>query len=103
MEESRSMRGPMVFCIEGADVAGGKVGDLVLKDDAPLATEFREDLLSGVQVITGIAERVDSKDKTIADKSVAFTAIPYFAWANRGKGEMVVWLPRTPEAVGEEP
>jgi DUF1680 family protein len=24
---------------------------------------------------------------------VAFRAIPYFAWANRGQGEMAVWLP----------
>ena len=22
-----------------------------------------------------------------------FTAIPYYAWANRGKGEMTMWLP----------
>ncbi len=22
-----------------------------------------------------------------------FTAIPYYAWANRGKGEMSVWFP----------
>ena len=21
-----------------------------------------------------------------------YTAIPYFAWANRGRGEMVVWI-----------
>jgi len=24
---------------------------------------------------------------------VPFRAIPYFAWANRGEGEMAVWLP----------
>jgi hypothetical protein len=28
-------------------------------------------------------------------KSQPFTAIPYYAWANRGRGEMLVWLPRT--------
>jgi len=84
------MRGPMVFCVEGADVAGGKVNDLVLPDDAPLASEFRSDLLAGVQVITGEARRVG--------ESVNFTAIPYFAWANRAKGEMAVWLARTIDA-----
>jgi DUF1680 family protein len=21
-----------------------------------------------------------------------YTAVPYFAWANRGRGEMVVWI-----------
>ena len=43
--------------MEGADVAGGKVSDLVLADDAPLTTEFRSDLLGGVEVITGEAQR----------------------------------------------
>ena len=28
-----------------------------------------------------------------------FTAIPYYAWANRGRGQMLVWIPRV-EAVG---
>jgi uncharacterized protein len=97
------LRGPMVFCIEGADVAGGKVSDLVLPDAAPLATQFRSDLLGGVQVITGEAQRADPKTKQATGEPVAFTAIPYFAWANRGKGEMAVWLARTPQAVVEEP
>ena len=22
-----------------------------------------------------------------------FTAIPYYSWANRGRGEMIVWIP----------
>jgi DUF1680 family protein len=29
----------------------------------------------------------------VSRKEQAFTAIPYFAWANRGPGEMAVWLP----------
>jgi DUF1680 family protein len=90
------MRGPMVFCIEGADVEGGKVNDLVLSDDAPLQSAFRNDLLGGVQVITGAAQP--------QQELVEFTAIPYYAWANRGKGEMAVWLARTPDAVtADEP
>jgi len=97
------MRGPLVFCVEGADVVGGKVSDLVLKDDAPLATEFRSDLLGGVQVITGNANRADSKESPAATAMVPFTAIPYYAWAHRGKGEMAVWLARTPQVSGEEP
>ena len=27
-------------------------------------------------------------------KKAELTAIPYYAWANRGKGEMTVWFPR---------
>ena len=31
-----------------------------------------------------------------AAKPVEFTAIPYFAWAHRGKGQMAVWLKKAP-------
>jgi hypothetical protein len=31
----------------------------------------------------------------IAHTPAAFTAIPYYAWANRGAGQMEVWLPTT--------
>jgi DUF1680 family protein len=97
-----------VYCIEWPDVPGGKVSDLVLPDDRPLTTEFRKDLLGGVQVITGSGYRIrevaeaqkDSGEKRIPFKEeVAFTAIPYYAWAHRGPGEMAVWLARTPDAV----
>jgi DUF1680 family protein len=76
------MRGPIVFCVEGPDVGGGTARELVLADEAPLATEFRDDLLGGVQVVTGTAGEVP------------FTAIPYCTWANREQGEMAVWLRR---------
>jgi DUF1680 family protein len=84
------MRGPLVFCVEGADVDGGNVRDLVLPDAAPLASEYRGDLLGGVQVITGSGENRDD-----GKQPVPFVAIPYYAWAHRGKGQMAVWLPRT--------
>ena len=78
-----------------------------------LATEFRNDLLGGVQVITGAArhiEQVDgsagrresSKQFPVAEE-LEFTAIPYYAWAHRGPGEMAVWLARTPKALNGVP
>jgi len=70
-------RGPVVYCAEWPEFSEGKVLNFVLGDDTKLTAEFRPDLLSGVTVITDEAD---------------FTAIPYFAWANRGKGEMEVWF-----------
>ena len=32
--------------------------------------------------------------KQVSMKQQEFTAIPYYAWANRGSGEMTVWLPK---------
>jgi DUF1680 family protein len=69
-------RGPVVYCFEGAD-NNGQVLDLTLADDSPLKTEFLPDLLGGVEVIEGDA-----------------VAVPYYAWAHRGAGEMAVWIHR---------
>jgi DUF1680 family protein len=73
-------RGPIVYAIEGID-NGGRALDVALPLDAPLKSEFRGGLLNGLEVVTAQAGA-----RTI-------TAIPYFAWANRGKGEMAVWIP----------
>ena len=37
------------------------------------------------------------KDGKLIDSPVNITAIPYFAWANRGSGEMTVWLATSKE------
>ena len=80
-------RGPIVFCAEGPDNAGGKVRNLTLADTTPLTASFDPNLLNGVETIKG---RVLNADKVEQD----FTAIPYYAWANRGRAEMAVWLHR---------
>ena len=42
---------------------------------------------------------VKSKDGKSEVRKREFYAVPYFAWANRGDGEMTVWFPRTEAAV----
>lgn len=92
-------RGPVVFAAEGPD-NGGRIFDFFLPDGAALSAEFRPDLLNGVMVITGDAVEVS---KNPAGKAVEtrrpFLAVPYYAWANRGRGQMLVWLPRTATAL----
>jgi len=96
-------RGPIVYCVEHPDVPGAEVATLALPDDAPLTAKHRSDLLHGVTVICGTAKSAQWKHDgggwEVVIKPVKFTAIPYYAWAHRGKGPMAVWLPRTPEAV----
>jgi len=89
-------RGPIVYCAEGLD-NGGQVHNLVLPDDVPLKAEYRKDLLGGIGVIRGQAQsRYSSKDgKYTVTKEQDFMAIPYYAWAHRGAGPMVVWLTRS--------
>ena len=91
-------RGPIVYCLEGADNTGA-VRNLILPRDAQLTPEFRPDLLGGVAVVKGKGLARVSKDET---KPVDFTAIPYYAWDNREAGQMVVWLPEEP-ALAELP
>ena len=82
-------RGPIVYCIEAVD-NGGHVDDLYLPRDAKLSTEFRKDLLGGVQVIRGKAMiRGESPEK---DRPIDLLAIPYYAWDHRRPGAMAVWI-----------
>jgi DUF1680 family protein len=75
-------RGPLVYAVEGVD-NGDRVFSLVLPDAVSLSAEFRPGLLNGIAVIKG----------------EGILAVPYHVWANRGPGQMLVWLPRTPAAV----
>ncbi len=76
-------RGPLVYCLEGADNEG-QVFNKDLPEDFSFEVEFRPDLLGGIDVIT-----IES-----ADENVRLVAIPYYAWSHRGIGEMAVWIPR---------
>jgi len=79
-------RGPIVYCAEWPD-NDGKVLDIVLDDDVGLKAEYRKDLLHGVTVLAGTLK-----------SGKQFTAIPFYARANRGGGEMNVWIARTKAA-----
>ena len=92
-------RGPIVFCLEWPD-NNGKVLNLMISDNARLRTEYRPDLLNGVMVVTGnaqVVKRTNNGD-IVPAQNEQFIAIPYYAWAHRGRGEMAVWIASKPEA-----
>jgi DUF1680 family protein len=88
-------RGPVVYCAEAVD-NGGRAFNLVLPDDARLEARPRPDLLGGVTVVAGraLALLPGADGRSVATQEQEFVAIPYYAWAHRGEGEMAVWLPR---------
>src|SRR6185503_7332261 len=50
-------------------------------------------LLNGVEVVKGSAISLAYNESgAVERKEQSFTAIPYYAWANRGVGEMAVWI-----------
>lgn len=97
-------RGPIVFCLEGPD-NDGDVLSLVISDDVKLKAQFRSDLLNGVVVLTGKAQTVrrSSDGKTVPGAARSFTAIPYYAWAHRGRAQMTVWPACEPQAARPAP
>jgi len=84
-------RGPIVYCAEGVD-NDGHVLNLLLPDDVPLKAEYRKDMLNGIVVVSGKVLAMSSDGKSAQHD---FAAIPYYAWSNRGEGEMAVWLGRS--------
>jgi hypothetical protein len=88
-------RGPLVYCVEWPDNGGGAL-NLVVPDNAVFKGEFQPNLLNGVTVVTGRAQAVVRAADGVATRTEPhdLVAIPYYAWANRGMGEMTVWIAR---------
>lgn len=87
-------RGPLVYCAEWVD-NNNKTNNIVLPPYATFTTEYKADLLNGIVAVKSNvpAVWVDAKGENINTASQSFFAIPYYAWANRGRGEMQVWFP----------
>jgi DUF1680 family protein len=87
-------RGPLMYAMEWADQPSQKVLDLMLAPEPGFAYGFDSGLLNGVGVITAKGFSLRSNlDGTTTKEPSEMKAIPYYAWANRGKGEMTVWIP----------
>lgn len=106
VEETRNhtavKRGPLVYCLESIDIEDGKaIDDVLIPADAQFTTKDITIDGSHMTALETEARLVDGGDWTgklyrevgSADKKVKVTLIPYFAWGNRDKAEMSVWLP----------
>ncbi|MFN8258482.1 MAG: glycoside hydrolase family 127 protein [Bacteroidales bacterium] len=86
-------RGPLMYCIEWPDIKEGKVLNQWINPEQIFTSTYNADLLDGINVIQGKSKPTYYKnDKIETGAEQEFTAIPYYAWANRGPGEMSVWL-----------
>lgn len=95
-------RGPLVYCLEGVDNPP-VLNRLALDEDTVFGERFEPSLLDGVTVVKAVARQdsLDGWDDTLyrgrapEETTAEITAVPYFAWANRAPGEMLVWIRRT--------
>lgn len=87
-------RGPIVYCVEGADNKDG-VWNLIFPENVTLRPVEYKVLNEKVVALQGefnsAAPGNDGKEIKMVKRSV--TAIPYYCWANRGANAMQVWLP----------
>ena len=96
------MLGPVVYCLESHDLKPSvRIDEVLLPRDAKFESRYRPDLLGGVTTLHTTAIARDARDwgtqrfrqvhHEDAEK-VSLELIPYYAWANRGPGEMTVWI-----------
>lgn len=86
-------RGPVVYCLEGADQTDSTVFNKVILASTPIQAAYRADKLNGIVELSGNAEEVE-EDGSV--RNVTFHAIPYSTWDNRGSDQMEVWIPSSP-------
>lgn len=87
-------RGPLMYCAEWKDNSG-TTSNIILPAASKLNAIYNPTLLNGVMVLKSTSSKVEISANGLEIKTIKqpFTAIPYYAWANRGKGEMTVWIP----------
>ena len=90
-------RGPIVYCAEWPDADGGRVLDLQIDPGATLTSSTDDRLDGGVSVVRTQARSLTKP----ASPAKPLTLVPYYLWANRGAGEMAVWLPTAGYAIGD--
>ena len=87
-------RGPIVYCVEGAD-NNGKAWNIIIPEDTKFETIDYKVLNENVKALTAeVPVVIVNEDGTsLRTEKKKIIAIPYYTWANRGKNEMQVWLP----------
>lgn len=87
-------RGPLVYCIEGAD-NNGKAWNVIAPTQISFTTEnfkvLDENVVSLVADLPSIQIELNGTSAKTAFQKVR--AIPYYTWCNRGSNAMQVWLP----------
>jgi len=95
-------RGPLVYCIEQAD-NGSDLHNVELDTGEEFVTEAGDGLFVGQTLLKANAKRIDCVAAHNAPlyqynqpkpqyQPQKLLLIPYFSWANRGEGEMRVWI-----------
>ena len=94
-------RGPIIYCIESNDLNGADIDNIAIPADAKFTPV--ETTIEGSRIIALETEAVNRGESSWQNtlyreigknkNTVKIHLIPYYAWGNRGKSEMTVWIP----------
>jgi DUF1680 family protein len=103
LNQTAFKRGPLVYCLESPDLPmGTRVSDVSVSPAAEFKPRHDDSLLGGVTVLEGplVAQSAANWGRVLyrpltpkARREFQGRLIPYYAWSNRDKSEMSVWLP----------
>lgn len=106
VEETRNQvavkRGPVVYCLESIDLGTNKIFDIGIPASINLKPEHTQIDNSNVVMLVGEAKLIHQGSwnnqlykeiSKTSDQSVPIRLVPYYAWGNRGRTDMQVWLP----------
>lgn len=98
-------RGPLMYCLEGPDNKDARVQNIVVDKNVVINAVYKPSMLNGVTVLQmeGSAASRQLNSDALLTGSQTVTAIPYYAWANRGPAEMTVWIPYESSAARPAP
>jgi DUF1680 family protein len=94
-------RGPMIYCLEALDQPEVDPREVELAANPNFEEKWRGDELRGIVTLqTKDAHRIEFDPNALYQpevqakpaQPVTLTAIPYFAWANRDKSRMAIWI-----------
>ncbi|HTL28101.1 MAG TPA: beta-L-arabinofuranosidase domain-containing protein [Tepidisphaeraceae bacterium] len=96
------LRGPVVYCVEGPDQPKVDLRAVAIGEHAKFDEQWQPNILGGVVTLStedayqlphnsDVLYQVEP-DNPAPSARVNLTAIPYYAWANREKGRMAVWI-----------
>ena len=96
-------RGPLVYCMETPDAAVETLDDILLPTNAEFTTvdyKIGDTTVTALETEAAVLEKQGYNSdslyntmKVTGTKPVKLRMIPYFAWDNRGFGEMRIWTP----------
>ena len=106
VEETRNQvavkRGPIVYCLESTDIGSHQIIDIGIPAAINLRPEQTRIGNTSLIMLAGEAKIIHQGNwnnqlykeiSKTSGRSIPVKLIPYYAWGNRGKVDMQVWIP----------